>query len=1329
MLRSQTQWTVDNLRRFFNARKRRRRSKSLYQPEALEPRVLLSATIGNRVWNDLDGNGYQNAGEPGIPQVRVQLFQDGQATPLRTTWTDNSGYYTFRNVAAGSYVVNVTTPDQNPRTPYSFTAKHQFGERSFDSDINPDGNSDVIVVGDDDVTYDIDAGILDNEFIQTAEIGDLVWADVNGNGIRNGGEPGLAGVTVNLIPTGGTDVFLTTTTNSDGKYLFTDVPAGLFDIEFVPATSGFSFTKADQGGFESFDSDAGPDGIIHAVSVAPGQRTRDLDAGLLGPGSVERGALGNRVWNDLNGNGRQDGGEPGVGNVEVQLLSNGVTARTTQTDSNGFYLFQDLIPKDYQVQVIAPDGWSFTLQNAAGIEAIDSDVDATGLTDEVTVGPGSLTRDVAAGLIAPGNSAGTRFIPNGGGRVGDRVWNDLNGNGVQDRGEPGLSGVTVELFQVGSATALDTQVTNAAGRFVFTDLATGDYAIAVSPVAGFNFTSQFAGVSRSSDSDADAAGVIGPFSVNDTQLDLDYDAGMTASDAVTPGRVGGRVFQDRSADGRRQNPDGPISDVEVQLIPDDTSMATVTTDTDSSGRYRFSDVAVGTYTIQVVSPGSTFTLQNATTESSRDSDADASGAIPLTVTAGLFVADLDIGIVPAGVQTPVRIGSRVWDDLNHNGIQDRGELGISGVTVNLYRSGATPVATTTTGPNGRYVFANRAPGTYSVEAIAPAGWSFTSSNVGGAESVDSDADSATGRTADFTVSPGEAAQDWDFGLLDPTSVAPARISNLVWNDVNGDGIRDPGEPGMPGVQVRLLEDVSGNLVKTARTNSSGFYRLSDITPGTYDVEFVLPADRSFTQQDQGGDDTVDSDANASGMVTQITVGPGEHNSTIDAGVRVSAGLLANLVITGAELEVKPQFSPEIERHALYPGASTGSVSVTAFASQPGDTLTINGMPATSATAFDVGSLTFGDRVMIEVTEAGNVTPTTTYELVYLPVDFPRVTVTKRAPGFTDGRIYAVQGGYALTVDTNGVPDIVIPVSTGGAFDFKLHANGMRSYADVNGPRINGQRQSERVILDTNLNEIGRFEVISPLTQTDFHDFLILPNGDYVFMTYNDVMRGGERIIDAVIQVVEPVSYTVVFQWDSKDYLDPDDSYTTGADYAHINAFFQDTDGNYLVSLRSTNSILKIDATTGDVIWTLGGNTSDFEIIDPLGGFIGQHAVSRTAGGNILLFDNGYENPGRTDGLLPEFQSRANVTRVVEYALDEVNFTATLVFSHEIPGETAFATGLVQELAGGNIFVGWGLGPYTQAQEVTRDGRVVFEMVTRTTDGTVPTNYRTFHFPE
>ena len=1331
MLRSQTQWTIENLRRFFNSQKRRRRSRSLFEPEALEPRVLLSATIGNRVWNDLDGNGYQNAGEPGIPQVRVQLFQDGQSTPLQTTWTDNFGYYSFRNVGSGSYIVNVSLPSQITRTPFSFTAKHQFGERSFDSDFNPDGNSDVIVVGNDDVTFDIDAGILGNEFVHSADIGDLVWNDVNGNGIRNGGEPGIAGVTVNLIPTGGTNVFLTTTTNSDGGYLFTNVPAGLFDIEFVPATSGFSFTKANQGGFESFDSDAGSDGIIRAVSVTPGQRTRDLDAGLLGSGSVERGALGNRVWNDLNGNGRQDGGEPGVGNVEVQLLANGVTARTTRTDSNGFYLFQNLIPKDYQLQVNAPVGWSFTLQNEGGIEAIDSDVDATGRSAEISVGPGSLLRDVDAGLIAPGNSAGTPFIPGGGGRVGDRVWNDLNGNGVQDRGEPGLVGVTVELFQVGSATAVDIQVTDGAGRFVFRDLATGDYAIAVSPVTGFEFTSQFAGGSHSSDSDASAAGVIGPFSVNDTELNLDYDAGMTASDAVKPGRVGGRVFQDRSADGRRNNSEGPISNVEIRLVPDDTSMATVITHSDSSGRYRFSDVATGTYTIQAVAPGSsTFTLQNATPESSRDSDADASGNIPLTVTAGLFVADLDIGIVPPGVQFPVRIGNRVWNDLNHNGIQDRGEPGISGVTVNLYGSGASPVATTMTGANGRYAFTNRAPGTYSVEAIAPAGWGFTSSNVGGVDSVDSDADSMTGRTANFTVSAGEAAQDWDFGLLDPASVAPARIGNLVWNDVNGDGIRNPGEPGMPGARVRLLADGTGNLVKTATTDKDGFYRFKDVQPGTYDIEFALPTNRSFTLQDQGGDDAADSDADASGRVNDVTVAAGENNTSIDAGVRVTAGLLANLTVSGAGLDVKPGFSPEILRYALYPAGVTGSISVTAFASQPGDTVAVNGTPVASGTAVDLGSLAVNDRVFVTVTESGNGSPTTTYELVYLPVDFPQFTVTRRLPGHSDGRLYTVQNGYVTTLDSWGVPDILILTDIGADAnnDFKVHENGQFSYA-TSSLRIGTLRHGPRVILDANLNEIGRFEVQSPLTQTDFHDFQILPNGNYVFLSYNDVVRNGEKIIDAVVQIVDPITSTEVFRWDSKDFLTRSDAYVDAPDYAHINALSVDTDGNYLLSLRGTSSIVKIDATTADVIWTLGGKNSDFEIIDPLGGFIGQHAASRTAGGNILLFDNGYEDPNREEGGLPQFQTRANVTRAAEYALDEVNSTATLVWSYELPGQTAFATGMAQHLANGNTFVGWGLGPYTLATEVNRDGKVVFEIVARNANGRTPNHYRTFNFPQ
>ncbi len=101
-----------------------------------------------------------------------------------------------------------------------------------------------------------------------------------------------------------------------------------------------------------------------------------------------------------------------------------------------------------------------------------------------------------------------------------------------------------------------------------------------------------------------------------------------------------------------------------------------------------------------------------------------------------------------GTQDISELGDLVWNDLNANGIQDAGEPGISGVTVNLYKCGVTdPITTTTTNANGNYMFVGLAPGDYQVGFVLPSGYVFSPMDQGGDDEKDSDADTATGMTA------------------------------------------------------------------------------------------------------------------------------------------------------------------------------------------------------------------------------------------------------------------------------------------------------------------------------------------------------------------------------------------------------------------------------------------------------------------------------------------------------------------------------------------------------------------------------------------------------
>ena len=97
----------------------------------------------------------------------------------------------------------------------------------------------------------VNISILNNGYLQTAlatqaKIGDFVWADTNNNGVQDSGEAGIAGVTVKLTNVSGSQTYMTTTTDSTGKYEFANLNAGSYVVEFVKP-SDYVFTGAGKG--------------------------------------------------------------------------------------------------------------------------------------------------------------------------------------------------------------------------------------------------------------------------------------------------------------------------------------------------------------------------------------------------------------------------------------------------------------------------------------------------------------------------------------------------------------------------------------------------------------------------------------------------------------------------------------------------------------------------------------------------------------------------------------------------------------------------------------------------------------------------------------------------------------------------------------------------------------------------------------------------------------------------------------------------------------------------------------------------------------------------
>ena len=256
----------------------------------------------------------------------------------------------------------------------------------------------------------ISASILAGLFGQAASselatLGDYVWFDANQNGLRDSGETGVAGVTVDLLNAAGTSTIAFTTTNASGAYLFNGVLPGAYEVKFINPM-GLSFTTQTVGTNTAIDSDANATtGITAPITLTAGQTNLTIDAGLISPAQQRSGAIGDYVWFDTNGDGVQNSGETGVAGVTVDLLNAAGTSTlaVTTTNASGAYLFTGLAAGTYEVQFIAPAADTFTTQTVGTNTGIDSNANGTtGITAPITLTAGQTDLTIDAGLVAQG---------------------------------------------------------------------------------------------------------------------------------------------------------------------------------------------------------------------------------------------------------------------------------------------------------------------------------------------------------------------------------------------------------------------------------------------------------------------------------------------------------------------------------------------------------------------------------------------------------------------------------------------------------------------------------------------------------------------------------------------------------------------------------------------------------------------------------------------------------------------------------------------------------------------------------------------------------------
>ena len=838
------------------------------------PNIVLKGSISGHKWLDPNGDGSFEDKTP-LEGVTIELWKGGEK--IATTTTAADGSYSFGDLDPGDYTVKEIVPGGMVAiSPVSVDVTVAEGQDVEDADfynkeeVCDDGIIEAVVRVDDncDGEFTGDDSLLDGvtfKLYHIEENGDLT--PVSPPSMISG--PGW-GFEVILF------VIKIPVYYPGGHVIWENLPRAYAGEE----EATYRLVMETPEGYTAI-SPTSYDLTLHNCPWPCYWFRKDF---LLSRNSHLRG----HKWEDVNGNGVYDPGtDKPLEGWTIELYNEDGSFRTsTTTNAAGEYSFDDLPEGIYTVKEVLQEGWAYSYPE-------------DGIFEDVPVGCGDVDGK---------DFLNSRYL-----YINGHKYEDANCSGVIDDGDPGVPGVEVKLFiyneQSSEWEEVASTTTGEDGYYEFTGLAPGTYK--VQEILTVELLKDWFIVSPDE-------GIYAPVVLEDQGAeDKDFLNARYVS-------ISGNKWEDLDCDGELDEGEPPVEGVTIELWKDGVKIAETTTGAD--GSYSFTNLLPGTYTVKEVLPEGWYPTNP---ESGMYPDIELVCGQPIegldflncrygsicgykyadlnengimgegeegldgitielndgeysTVTAdggkfcfenlppGTYKVTVDestaIGYYPTGpisIEVDLNpgekemvyfgnapygsISGKKWLDVNYDGVWDEDEtVVIEGITINLYAGNppeGDPIATTVTGEDGYYEFTDLKAGVYTVEEEGGEGYF-----------------SCTSDSVEVTLSAGEGA------VVDFGNCPYGRIEGLKFLDLNGDGVQDPDEPGLEGVEITLtgLGDV-GAMAKTI-SGEDGTFVFNKLLPGEYAVAETVPAGYYATRP----------------IIVEVVVGPGESISVVFA---------------------------------------------------------------------------------------------------------------------------------------------------------------------------------------------------------------------------------------------------------------------------------------------------------------------------------------------------------------------------------------------------------------------------------------------------------------